>query len=136
MELLRRYSNLDTIQEMVRMLHDSGALSPNGQVQMPSSPRIDADPPEPFKLNQRLKPNAIAEIVEHYQAGECSTSIATTFNISKGSVIKLLREAGVQIRNQGLTDEQIAEAVRLYESGLSLAKIGAKVGVDHGTVRR
>jgi IS30 family transposase len=42
----------------------------------------------------------------------------------------------VQIRNQGLTEEQIAEAVRLYESGLSLAEVGAKVGVDHGTVRR
>ena len=58
------------------------------------------------------------------------------FSRAFGSDACQLREVGVQIRNQGLTDEQIADAVRLYESGLSLAKIGAEVGVDHGTVRR
>jgi DNA-directed RNA polymerase specialized sigma24 family protein len=42
----------------------------------------------------------------------------------------------VSIRNQGLSDDQIAEAAQHYASGLSLAKIGARFGVDHGTVWR
>lgn len=51
-------------------------------------------------------------------------------------MIKLLREAGVSIRNQGLTDEQVAEAIRNYEAGKSLAKIGTHLGADAGTIRR
>jgi hypothetical protein len=58
------------------------------------------------------------------------------FNLSKGSVLKVLREAGVVMRNQGLSVEQIEEAQRLYEAGWSLARIGAEFGVDHTVVRR
>lgn len=59
------------------------------------------------------------------------------FDLSKGSVLKVLREAGVTMRNQGLRCEQIGEAQRLYEdAGWSLARIGEKFGVDHGTVWR
>jgi hypothetical protein len=35
-----------------------------------------------------------------------------------------------------MTGEQIDDAVRLYEAGQSLAKIGAELGVEAGTVRR
>jgi hypothetical protein len=74
--------------------------------------------------------------VARYEAGESSIALGRTFGIGKNSVIRLLRDAGVPIRNQGLSDDQITEPVRLYESGLSLAKIGIQLGVDHGTVRR
>jgi hypothetical protein len=36
---------------------------------------------------------------------------------------------------QGLSPKQIEEAVRLYEAGWSLARIGTKLGVDAGTVQ-
>jgi DNA invertase Pin-like site-specific DNA recombinase len=118
------------------MLRDSGALTPNGQVRTMSPPRVEAIPPEPFKLAQRLKPDTVAEIIALYEAGEPSTALAASFNLSKGSVIKILREAGIQIRNQGLTQDQIAKAAQLYRSGYSLAQIAAHLGVDHGTVWR
>ena len=51
-------------------------------------------------------------------------------------MIRLLRDAGITIRNQGLSDDQITKAAQLYDSGLSLAKIGATFNVDHGTVWR
>jgi transposase-like protein len=94
------------------------------------------EPAQPFKLDQRLKPEIVAEIVARYESGEPSTAVAASHGISKASVIRLLREAGVSIRNQGLSDDQIAEAAQHYASGLSLAKIGARFGVDHGTVWR
>jgi len=39
------------------------------------------------------------------------------------------------MRMHGLSPEQIEEAVRLYEAGWSLARIGTKLGVDAGTVQ-
>jgi DNA-directed RNA polymerase specialized sigma24 family protein len=39
------------------------------------------------------------------------------------------------MRMRGLSAEQIDEAVRLYEAGQSLARIGERLGVDAGTVR-
>jgi hypothetical protein len=38
------------------------------------------------------------------------------------------------MRRQGLTAEQVDEAVRLYETGWSLARIGEQTAVDHTTV--
>jgi DNA-directed RNA polymerase specialized sigma24 family protein len=135
MELLQRYSKLDSFQRSVAILTKSLVRSHDGSFHSPSR-RHPAAPPKPFKLDQRLKPQAIAEIITRYEAGEPSTVIAKSFGLSKGSVIKLLRDAGVPIRNQGLTSEQVTEAARLYVSGQSLAQIAAHLGVDHGTVWR
>jgi hypothetical protein len=86
------------------------------------------------KLSQRLTAETI---VTRYEAGEPSTSLMKAFNLSKGSVLKVLREAGATMRNQGLSQEQISEAQRLYEeTEWSLARIGEKFNVDHGTVWR
>jgi hypothetical protein len=134
-ELLRRYSNLDTFQKSVLVLARSLVRSSDGTFHVPS-PRPQISPPEPFKLRQRLQPDVIAEIIARYEAGDPSTALAAAFCISKGSVIRLLRDYGVKIRNQGLTEEQVAKAARLYISGQSLAQIGAHLSVDHGTVWR
>ena len=134
-ELLRRYSNLDTFQNAVHILAKSLVRSHDGSFQVPS-PRPQTTPPQPFKLTQRLKSDVVEQIVTRYKAGEPSTAIATTFNISKGSVIRLLRNAGVTIRNQPLTSDQITEAAQLYASGQSLAEVGAHLGVDASTVHK
>jgi hypothetical protein len=96
-ELLRRYSKHDTFQRSVFILSKSLVRSDNGTFLIPS-PRPQTTPPDPFKLTQRLTPTTITKIIERYKAGEPSTAIANTFNISKGSVIRLLREAGTPIR--------------------------------------
>lgn len=134
---MRRYSNLDTPSKTLQILRTAGLISPDGRP-IPRSDRStdQVKPAQPFKLDQRLKPEIVAEIVATYEAGEPSTVIAASYGLSKGSVIRLLRDSGVTIRNQGLTDDQIAEAAQLYALGLSLAKIGARFDVDHGTVWR
>lgn len=91
----------------------------------------------PFKLTQRLTQATVNEIVSRYEAGEPSTALMSAFGLSKGSVLKILRAAGVTMRNQGLSEEQIKEAERLYtENAWSLARIGDKFGVDRTVVRR
>jgi hypothetical protein len=56
------------------------------------------------------------------------------YGIGKGSVVKVLHEHGVAMRNQGLSPEQIQQAAALYRNGLSLAKIGSQFDVDTTTV--
>jgi hypothetical protein len=134
---MQRYSNLDVVSKTLQKLHALGLISADGRpIRRSDRPQRAAEPDPPFKLDQRLKPETVTEIVTRYKAGEPSTAIATHFTISKGSVIRLLRDANIPIRNQGLTDDQITEAAALYESGLSLANIGGQLSVDHGTVWR
>jgi environmental stress-induced protein Ves len=68
-ELLGRYSKLDTFQRSIHILAKSLVISDNGTFHAPSQQR-QASPPEPFKLDQRLKPEIVAKIVTRYEAGE------------------------------------------------------------------
>jgi len=45
-----------------------------------------------------------------------------------------LKLAGVTMRHQPTTIRQVDEIVRLYESGLSMAKVAEQVGVSARTV--
>jgi transcriptional regulator of aromatic amino acid metabolism len=72
--------------------------------------------------------------VARYQAGETTQQVGTRYGISKTRVATILREQGVTVRRQGLTDEQVTEAATLYVSGKSLAWLGTRFGVSHTTV--
>jgi hypothetical protein len=51
------------------------------------------------------------------------------------TVTSLLRRHGVELRQVGLTAEQVAEARRLYPEGWSLARLAERYNVDDMTVR-
>ncbi len=57
-----------------------------------------------------------------------------TYNLGKGTVLRLLREHGVQLRRQRMTAAEIEQAIQLYQAGNSLVAVGAKLGYDHGTI--
>jgi hypothetical protein len=64
-------------------------------------------------------------------------SLAAEYRVKRESISKLLRRAGVEIRQRRqISQEQISESVRLYESGLSLEQIGSQLGWDHNTIYR
>lgn len=84
----------------------------------------------------RLGVDGVAELVRAYSAGETSTSLARRIGVSKQSVIKTLREEGVPIRFQPLTEVQRAESVRRYEAGESIQQVATRLGVDFETVRQ
>lgn len=83
------------------------------------------------KLNVRER----TEITERYAAGERVTDIATSLSLSKYTVINWLNRAGVERRSRGMSEAQIDEALRLYESGLSLARIGGRLPFSPQTIR-
>ncbi|OGL33168.1 hypothetical protein A3E20_00990 [Candidatus Saccharibacteria bacterium RIFCSPHIGHO2_12_FULL_47_16] len=63
-------------------------------------------------------------------------ALAEQLHLTRQTIARVLKREGVTLRQIGLSDIQVEDAIELYRSGLSLAKIGEKIGVDHGTVRR
>ena len=73
--------------------------------------------------------------MDRYQAGERVTDIAQALSINKVTVIDHLNRAGVERRPRGMSEMQTNEAVQLYASGLSLARIGERLGFSARTVQ-
>jgi hypothetical protein len=74
--------------------------------------------------------------VTAYQAGTTTTELMRTYRIGKGTVLRILEQAGVSMRRQGLPADRLGEAIRLYESGLSLKAVGQRLGCSSDAVRR
>jgi len=59
-----------------------------------------------------------------------------TYNLGKGTVLRLLREQGVQLRRQRMSPDEVEQAIQLYGHGLSIATVGAQLGYGDGTIWR
>ncbi|HTQ22295.1 helix-turn-helix domain-containing protein [Mycobacterium sp.] len=69
-----------------------------------------------------------------YEVGDTTEQIGDGYGMSKARVATVLRECGVTLRRQGLTDEQVNEAAELYAAGRSLAWLGSRYDVSHTTI--
>jgi hypothetical protein len=87
-------------------------------------------------LRRRLDPALVAEIDKKYQSGATTPSLCAEYSISKGGLLKLLRDEGIQLRRQPLNDEQVREATALYENGVSLEVIAEHFDVSYNGVRQ
>lgn len=93
-------------------------------------------PPRVHKVDLRLDPEIILRLVADYGDGTPTTVLTQRYTLGKGTVLKLLRERGVAIRRQGFPPHQVTEAGQLYQSGLSLARLGARYGRSPTVVRK
>ncbi|MGN7970195.1 helix-turn-helix domain-containing protein [Microbacterium sp. 22296] len=75
------------------------------------------------------------EVAARYEAGDTTTQLAKEYGVAKSTIIGILRERKVVVRRQPLPSEQVNEAARLYESGLSLSQISAQLSVNQETMR-
>lgn len=75
-------------------------------------------------------------MIADYKSGASLHSIACDWQLGKQTVRRMLDEAGVRIRRQGLDDEQVEHAVRGYESGQNIREVAADLGVGHSMVWR
>lgn len=83
------------------------------------------------------------EIVSMYESGLSMNRIKLRTGISTSDIKPILIKAGVyQLKAGALAkqnaykDVDVAEIIRLRQSGLSLRKIGAKMGVSRATVQK
>lgn len=69
-----------------------------------------------------------------YAEGATVYELADEFGIERRTAAVRLRGAGVVLRRQPANAEQVADMVRQYESGLSLAKVAHRTGFSSKTV--
>lgn len=73
-------------------------------------------------------------MVVRYAEGATVYELADEFGIERRTVAVRLKGAGVTLRRQPANAEQVADMVRQYESGLSLAKVAHRTGFASETV--
>jgi lambda repressor-like predicted transcriptional regulator len=124
-ELVRLYSNPKAKLEVL----------PNLLVRAASAPRPH-ERPSSWQTQVRLDPHKAKELAAAYSTGTTTNELSARFGIHRATVTAILHRLGVNLRQRGLTDEQVAEACRLYPEGWSLARLAERYGVDDMTVRR
>jgi hypothetical protein len=92
--------------------------------------------PRHQRVDLRLSAETIAELVQAYREGVSTTQLRQRYDLSQGSVIKILHGHGVVMRGQGLAHENMPAAANLYRSGATLAQLGEEFGVSPNAVRR
>lgn len=83
----------------------------------------------------RLSDEDQAVVVARYKDGATSTALAADFGVAKSTILRILRDARIVVRRQSLTLDQVTEAARLYESGLSLSQVARHLDVNQETMR-
>ena len=127
---------VDLRQRLSSLTPDLHRLIKHGTKSSTPAPR-PASPARTVKSLVRLTDLQRAELIELYRAGQTVYQLADKYGIHRRTISKHLRSAGVRLRLDGLTIEQIDEAEQLYASGQSLARIAdilrTKTGNDfHG----
>jgi DNA-binding NarL/FixJ family response regulator len=88
------------------------------------------------RVQHRLGPGEIAQLVAAYEAGRSLAALGRLFKLHKRTVHAHLARAGVDLRpQQVLTPEQVAEIIELYRDGATLKQLGPKFGVANASVR-
>jgi hypothetical protein len=75
-------------------------------------------------------------LVADYEIGLPTTELTTRYGLAKGTVLRLIEEAGIPMRRQGLSQDVAEQARLLYESGLSVAAVGDRLGQAPTSVAR
>jgi hypothetical protein len=83
----------------------------------------------------RLSDDVRADVVARYGAGETSTTLADEYGVAKSTILGILRANNVVVRRQPLEPAVVTESVRLYESGLSLSQVAARLEINQETMR-
>lgn len=71
-----------------------------------------------------------------YREGMSIAELSRKFGIYNRTAAAHLVRRSVTLRQRGIAPEDAPEAVRLYESGLTLIEVGLRLGVSQGTARR
>lgn len=87
------------------------------------------------RIARQLRQTDLDGLVDGYRAGKTVFQLADQFGIDRRTVGRHLRTRGIDTTPPCLQPNEIPEAVALYNSGWSLARIGNKYGIASTTVR-
>lgn len=80
-------------------------------------------------------PGGPKELIADYQNGQSTPALVNKYGIAKGTVLNLRKEHGITMRRQHMTEEEVAEAIKLYQQGWSLARVGQHINRNPSTIQ-
>jgi hypothetical protein len=80
--------------------------------------------------------NGCRACANSYRDGVSTPELRRRYDLGQGSVIKILREHGAEMRGQGLADADVITAAELCRDGKTLAQLGERFAVSPNAVRR
>lgn len=86
------------------------------------------------KSQPRISDEKCMQIVSGYEEGKTVYELASEYGCHRATISVVLNRRGVSIRGSSPTAGEADEMIRLYGSGLSLAKVGDRFGVHASTV--
>ena len=88
------------------------------------------------RLSKRLTNDQITSISSKYREGASSADLAAQYGVSKTSIVEILRQQNVPVRDRRLKPEIQKLAISLYIDGNSLATVGKRVNASPNSVRK
>ena len=90
----------------------------------------------PIRQRQRRLTGAqVAEMAAKYKSGATVYELAAEFGCHRTTVAERLKKAGIAMRGQSPTSEDVCSMVRLHAGGLSFQDVGQQLGFCANTVR-
>ena len=103
---------------------------------MPSSSATKPTGPAPWRINRRLRPELVGQMVQLHRAGRTVKEIAQQFGFHRETVATHLKQAGLTLRTS-LQDEAFCQRVRqTYETTGTVKDTAQQLGVSKDTVRK
>lgn len=142
-EVLGRYSNrhgllLHKVRKTISMSDRHSQSTGDAPTTQPAAaPGLPSWQRTPLHPQTRLSEDAVAELVDAYQAGATIAELGDRFHVNPTTVVRHLERHGVARRQpqRSLSDAQIEEASRLYQDGWQTAQLGRRFGVATETMR-
>lgn len=91
--------------------------------------------PEGFDSQTRLSTEDVGQLVDEYRAGTTVYELQARYGVHRNTVSAHLKQCGVNVGKQPLSESEIARARALHSEGLSLNAIGRTMGRDPKTVK-
>jgi hypothetical protein len=97
---------------------------------------VERKPRTQRSAQRRIPADEVDAIIAGYRAGVPVHQLAAEHSCHRTTISGLLKRHGITARRQPVSQGQLREMVRLYESGLSLARVGERLGLADTTVHR
>jgi hypothetical protein len=79
------------------------------------------------RVSKRLDAKTIERLVAEYAAGTTAADLGRRYGLAKSTVLRLVRQAGEQLRYPRLSGNEIAHLIELYESGVPQKDIAQRL---------
>ncbi len=119
------------VESMGRYLKQADQLNRCKTIQLFSSQTIPklahARLSQAGRVFYRLSPQTVAAVVADYAAGQSGDQVAAKYGISRFTVLKLVRAAGVAVRYERLTERDKRAILELRTSGTPIIHIAEHI---------